>query len=98
RTALDELESIAAQARTSPLVASARACAGLLASAREDLDAARRDLEDAVDLYEKSGAPLEVGRTRIELAGVLEKLSRPEAAADEASRALESLTRLDARL
>ena len=97
RSTLEELESIAAQAQTSPLLAAARLSAGLIAVAAGDLDEARRELEDAVDLYEKSGAPFETARTRLDLARALERLNRSEAALGEVSRALEQLARLDAR-
>jgi LuxR family transcriptional regulator, maltose regulon positive regulatory protein len=97
RSTLEELGSIAAQAQTSPLLASARLSAALIAVAGGDLDEARRELEDAVDLYEKSEAPFETARTRLDLARVLERLNRHEAAVAEVTRALDQLTRLDAR-
>jgi DNA-binding CsgD family transcriptional regulator/tetratricopeptide (TPR) repeat protein len=95
---LEQLRSIAADAQTPPLLASASLAAGVIAFAGGDLEGARRELEDAVDLYEKSGAPFEMARTRIDLARVLEKLDRADAAVTEVNRALEELTRLDARL
>ena len=97
RAAHDELRSIAEDARTSPLLASASLAAGVIASTAGDLDAARRALEDAVDLFDTSGAPFEAARARLDLASVLERLGRTEAAVAEADRALASLTRLDAR-
>jgi len=97
RSTLEELGSIADQAQTSPLLASARVSAGLLAVAGGDVDEARRQFEDAVDLYEKSGAPFETARTRLELARVLERLNRTDAAVAEVTRAIDQLTRLDAR-
>jgi len=97
RSTLEELGSIADQAQTSPLLASARVSAGLLAVASGDVDEARRQFEDAVDLYEKSGAPFETARTRLELARVLERLNRTDAAVAEVTRAIDQLTRLDAR-
>ena len=98
RAALDELRSIAADARTSPLLGSASLSAGLLALAAGDLDVARREIEDAVDLFDTSGAPFEAARARVDLASVLEKLSRTDTAMAEVDRAIEALTRLDARL
>jgi DNA-binding CsgD family transcriptional regulator/tetratricopeptide (TPR) repeat protein len=98
RGALEELRSIAADAQTPSLLASASLAAGLIALAAGDLDGARRELEDAVDLYEKSGAPFEMARTRIDLARVMERLDRTDAAVAEINRALEGLTQLDARL
>ena len=97
RAAHDELRSIAEDARTSPLLASASLAAGVIASTAGDLDAARRALEDAVDLFDTSGAPFEAARARLDLASVLERLGRTEAAIAEADRALAALTRLDAR-
>ena len=97
RSTLEELGSIADQAQTSPLLASARVSAGLLAVAGGDVDEARRQFEDAVDLYEKSGAPFETARTRLELARVLERLNRTDAAVAEVTRAIDQLTRLSAR-
>ena len=98
RAALDELRNIAGEAQTSPLVASASLAAGLISFAAGDLDTARRDLEDAVDLFDRSGAPFEAARARIDLAIVMERLGRADAALPELDRALEALTRLDARL
>ncbi len=97
RVTLEELQSIAAQAQTAPLRAAASMAAGLIASAAEDHDAARRELEDAVDFYEQSGAPFEVARTRVDLARVLERLGRTDVAIAELNRALESLSTLGAR-
>jgi ATP/maltotriose-dependent transcriptional regulator MalT len=97
REALEELRSIASDAQTSSLLASASLAAGLIALAAGDLDDARRELEDALDLYERCGAPFEMTRTRLELARVLEKLGRTDAAVAEVNRALDILTRLDAR-
>jgi len=98
RTALDELRSIAADAQTPSLRASASAAAGLIALAAGNPDEARRALEDAVDLYEKGEAPFEMAHTRIDLAHVMEGLDRTDAAIAEVNRALDALTRLDARL
>jgi LuxR family maltose regulon positive regulatory protein len=97
RTALEELRSIAADAQTPALRAAASAAGGLIALAARHHDDARRELEDAVDLYEKGGAPFEMARTRMDLARAMEKLDRPEAAITEVNRALDGLKRLDAR-
>jgi DNA-binding NarL/FixJ family response regulator len=69
----------------------------LISSTTGDLAAARRELEDAVDLFDRSGAPFEAARARIDLAAVMEGLGRPDAALADVTRALEELTRLDAR-
>ncbi len=60
-----------------------------LAAIREatgDLDGARVALEDAADVFERSQTPYEGARTRLELAGVLERLGRPDAAVVEWAR------------
>jgi DNA-binding NarL/FixJ family response regulator len=62
-----------------------------------DLDEARRELEDAVDRFNESGAPFEAACARIDLASVMERLGRPDAALAEVDRALTELTQLDAR-
>jgi len=98
RAALDELRSIAAAANTPPLRASASLAAGLISLAAGESETARREFEDAVDLFEKCGAPFETAHARVHLASVLGKLGRTEAAVGEIDRAREALTRLDARL
>ena len=98
RAALEELEDIASGAKTPPLIASANLSAGLVANVAGDFETARRRLEDAVDLFGRSGAPFEAAQARVRLAGVLERLGRPDAALAEVERAREELTRLDARL
>ena len=98
RNALEELRSIAASAGTPPLLASASFAAGLVALATGDLDEARRELEDSVDRFDESGAPFEAACARIDLASVMERLGRTDAAAAEVERALADLTRLDARV
>jgi len=98
RTALEELRAIADAARTLPLMASASLAAGLVAIASGDLDTSRRDIEDAVDRFDESGAPFEAACARIDLAPVMARLGRTEAAVAEIDRALAELTRLDAQL
>ena len=97
RDTLSELRGIATEAHTPPLLAAASLAAGLVALAAGDLDNARREIEDALDLYEKSEAPFEMARTRVQLARVLERLERTDAAVAEVDRALDALRRLDAR-
>jgi LuxR family transcriptional regulator, maltose regulon positive regulatory protein len=72
--------------------------AGVVAARSGDPKSARTHLEDAVDLFKESGAPFETGRARVELARVMGTLGRPEAAVDEARRAIEDLTPLGASL
>jgi LuxR family transcriptional regulator, maltose regulon positive regulatory protein len=97
RTAMQELRSIAAAAGTHPLLAASSLAAGLIALADGDDDAARRELEDSVDRFERSGAPFEAACARVDLAAAMTKLGRTDAAIAEIDRALAELTRLDAR-
>ena len=87
RAALTELRDIATTVQTSPLLASASLAAGLIAVADGNHDLARRELEDAVDLFDRSGAPFEAARARLSLALVLEQLNRAPAAIAEVDRA-----------
>ena len=98
RAGLEELRSIAAEANTAPLLASAAQAAGLVAWAGGDLDRARQSLEDAVDLFQRSEAPFEIARARIDLAGIMNGLGRRDAALAEIDRACTQLAPLDARL
>jgi ATP/maltotriose-dependent transcriptional regulator MalT len=97
-TALEEIRAIADAARTAPLQASANLAAGLVALAAGDLDASRRELEDALDGSETSAAPFQAACARHDLASVMDRLGRADAAVAEIDRALTELTRLDARL
>jgi DNA-binding NarL/FixJ family response regulator len=98
RTALAELSGIAALVSTVPLRAAASLGAGTVALGAGDPDAARRHLEDAVDLYLESGAPFELGRARLALARALARLGRTEDARQQAQRALSLLSELHAEL
>jgi LuxR family transcriptional regulator, maltose regulon positive regulatory protein len=96
KTALAELSSIATLVATAPLRASASFAAGYVALAEGEPDAARRHLEDAVDLFLQSGAPFEVARARTELARALAALERVDAAAEEFRRAIALFAELKA--
>jgi DNA-binding CsgD family transcriptional regulator len=98
KTALAELKAIAALVGTVPLQAVASRAAGCVAAGDGDADAARRHLEDAVDLFRESGAPYELARSRIELARALAALGRTDAAIEEAERAVDLLGELHAEL
>jgi LuxR family maltose regulon positive regulatory protein len=98
RTAVAEMDTIAALAGTAPLRAAARVAAGHAAAAGGDHDAARRHFEDAVDLFRQCGAPFELARARIELGRVLLALGRGEDARHEARRAEGVLEELKAEL
>ncbi len=93
---LEELADIAEFVRTAPLRASASYVRGLAAAASGDLQQARQCLEDAVDLYERCGAPFDTARARIDLASVLRDAGRGAAASKEASSALRALEHLGA--
>jgi LuxR family maltose regulon positive regulatory protein len=98
KTALAELNAIAALVGTGPLKAAASLAAGVIAAGEGEPDAARRHLEDAVDRFCESGAPYELARARIELARALAALGRTEAAVEEAARAIALLSELKAEL
>ena len=73
-SALAELRSLEQLVGTRPLRASADLAEGMLAAAHDDHERARTLLEDAVDAYERSGAPFEAARARVELAATLAAL------------------------
>jgi LuxR family maltose regulon positive regulatory protein len=98
KTALAELDTIAALVATKPLRGAASLGAGYVALAEARADEARRHLEDAVDLFLQSGAPFEVARARIELARALGALGRTAPAREEAQRAIDLLSELHAEL
>jgi ATP/maltotriose-dependent transcriptional regulator MalT len=91
-----ELRSIATAVGTKPARAGERACAAAIASAEADWEAARVALEDAVELYRSSPAPFDNARARLDLAGVLEELGRPDLALGQALAACEGLEGLGA--
>jgi ATP/maltotriose-dependent transcriptional regulator MalT len=95
RHALQELRTAAEMAGTMPLAAATSATEGSIAAAAGEHEAARRHLEDAVDRFERIGAPFEEGRARLELARVLAVLHDVRAAEAEGRRAIarfESMT------
>lgn len=96
RAALEQLRDLAADAATPPLLAAASFAAGVLALAAGEHDPARVHLEDAVDLFERSGAPYDVARARLALARALAGLGRCATALAETGRALDQFTALDA--
>jgi ATP/maltotriose-dependent transcriptional regulator MalT len=91
-----ELRAIAAAVATEPLRASASVAEGLVAAAVGDCETARRRLEDAVDSFERSGAPFEAAQARLELGHVLHAAGRSAAAEREARVALKSFQQLGA--
>jgi DNA-binding NarL/FixJ family response regulator len=93
---LRDLATLSAGIPTLRLQAVASFSAGVVAVATGDYAEARRRFEDALDLAERSDAPYEAARARLELAGVLAGMGQAEAAVAEASSALAALQRLGA--
>lgn len=94
--ALKELRLLADSAATEPMRASVSAAEGVAAAAAGDSDTARRKFEDAVDLFERTGAPFDTARARTELARSLLALGRPAEAGREAAKALGALEQIGA--
>lgn len=88
---LHRIEALAEQVRTPALAAMASRGAGHLARASGRLDEALLAFEDAIDLLASAGAPVEVARTRGDLADVLERLGRHDAACEELEVAIGDL-------
>lgn len=91
-----DLQAITTAIATPALRAAASSVEGILATASGDLEAARRRFEDAIDLFEESGAPYESSNCRLNLATVLIRTGRADAAATEIRAALGALHRLGA--
>jgi DNA-binding NarL/FixJ family response regulator len=94
--ALEELEGVAKSVSTDPLRASASFAAGIVATAAGESQRARTALEDATLRFQRSGAPFEAARARVELARVLAEEGRAKDAAREARTASTSLQRIGA--
>src|SRR5262249_22814603 len=96
RETMEQLREIASRLQTQPLQAAVLAAEGTVAAAQGDHDAARRSLEDALDLLAASGASFEIARARLDLAAALGALERHRAARREIEAALASLNELGA--
>ena len=96
KAALDELTLVGAMIPILSMRADVSFFSGYVAMGKGDADAARIAFEDAIDLYERSGAPFETGRARIQLARTLGSLERVDAALEELRRARELLSGLNA--
>lgn len=94
--ALESLREIEQLVATEPLRASMELTEGLLQAASGDHERARTLLEDAVDRFQRIGAPFEASQARIELAASLAALGRTELAEREADAALDRLLDLGA--
>ena len=86
-----DLEALADTAGTAPLRASVRFARGLVARARGDSAEAKRDLEDAVDLWSRMRVPYELARGRIALAELALETGRAEEATRELQHARSAL-------
>lgn len=91
RAALTELRALVEDVGTDLHRASALAAEGAVAAAEGEPEKARLNLEDAVDLFQRSGAPFETASTRTELACVLRELGRHDSAAKQARTAYEAM-------
>jgi DNA-binding NarL/FixJ family response regulator len=96
--ALGELRAISARVGTAALRACADLADGVLAAGGGDHERARRLFEDALDGFERSGAPYEAARARLELATSLIALGRAEAGEREAAPARDRLLALGAEV
>jgi DNA-binding CsgD family transcriptional regulator len=94
--ALEELREMERLVGTEPVRAAVDLAAGRLAAANGAHAHARPLLEDAIDRFERSGAPFEAAQARIELATSLLALGRGADGAREARAALDRLTELGA--
>ena len=95
--ALEDLRALARIVGTEPLSAAADVAEAMLESARGEHDRARSLLEDAVDAFERHGAPYEAALARVELAASLTALGRGQEAERETASAAASLRGLGAR-
>ena len=91
-----QLEEAAALVRTAPVRAAAMFTAGILALEAGRGEEARRQLQDAADLYERGDSPYEAANARLELARALDVLGRRRDARIQARQALEVHERLGA--
>ena len=93
-SAVVELRTLAEQVGTTGLRAAADLADGVVAAARDEHERARALLEDAVDHFERSGAPFEAADARVELASTLAALGRTDRADAEAATAAAALQAL----
>jgi ATP/maltotriose-dependent transcriptional regulator MalT len=91
-----EMGAIADLIGTSPLKAAVLSARGVTALHEDDLDTARRCLEDSIDLFMASDAAFEAARVRLDYAAALERQGRRSAAVEQAMLAQASFTRLGA--
>lgn len=94
--ARDELQGIAHALGTLPLALSVAAVEGDLLRSRGDAPGAASRFEEAAELAERTGAPLEMARARLELSRTLAGQGQRAGAEREARRALETFQALGA--
>jgi DNA-binding CsgD family transcriptional regulator len=94
--ARDELQRIAQALGTLPLALSVAAAEGDLQRSHGDAVGAARHFEEAAVLAERTGAPLEMARARLELSRTLAAQGQRAGAEREARRALETFQTLGA--
>jgi DNA-binding NarL/FixJ family response regulator len=94
--AMDELRAIAAVSPTEHLQALAHSAAGHIAAGAGEPERARPLLEDAVDHFDRCGAPFEGAGARLALARALRQAAKGSAARDEARAARKAFERLGA--
>jgi DNA-binding NarL/FixJ family response regulator len=90
---VEELKALGERIGTDPMVAAARFASGIAA---QDPSAAKQELDAAVALYERSGAPFEAARARVELARQLSAMGREPAARHERDKAVATFQALGA--
>ena len=93
---VSELLRVARIAPTDHIRAAASLGAGLFSFATDNLETARQQFEDAVDLYDRAGMPYDSACARLDLAKVLQELERPDRAREEAERARQAQKALGA--
>jgi LuxR family maltose regulon positive regulatory protein len=94
--ARDELRRIAQALGTLPLALSVAAAEGVLLRQRGDAVGAANRFEEAAVLAERTGAPLEMARARLDLSLALAEQGQQAGAEREARRALETFQMLGA--
>jgi ATP/maltotriose-dependent transcriptional regulator MalT len=93
---LSDLLSMSNHVGTRPLKAIGAETSGQVATARGDLDEARRHFEDAMDLYETTDDAFDAARTRLAYADVLSKQGRDAASLEQTMLAHDTFKRLGA--
>jgi DNA-binding NarL/FixJ family response regulator len=95
---LAEIERLAGDAPSAPLNAALSLARARVAAADGFDDLCRRELEDAVDIFARCGAPFDEANARVELGHALARLGRPGAARGEWEDAAGAFAALGATL